>query len=472
MRVISKVITVFIFTSAIGVFAEENVAELTCAEFSSIVQFIQKNHLRFDSTSEREKATFLNAAFAETPDALRLLGYPMLAARFQQLDYAAQSEREQMKSPTQICQMLGSNLFRTAFLKGYARHLDPYSDFYLTEELDAKSSALEGEFVGVGIGTEVDHSFLRVTEVVPGGPAEHRLFVGDRISKIDGHPVDGLNDIEVRQRIRGERGTTVRFEGQREQEQFHAVITRDVVHQQSVSWNWLDGKVLQIKITRFFRQTAEQVERVVQTEGPKARGFLLDVRNNPGGLLQGARDVVNIFVPQGVVVYLKGRGIEDQVWALREGSETKKPVVVLMNGGTASAAEIVAGALQDYGRAILVGKRTYGKGSVQNIYETQTSVGTHYRGGIKLTTLWYYLPSGRSVKSLDPDVAIVDNEPTLSHPPMPYSGPDRIHVARHLGNFEMRRKAATPISGDKFHDSEEAGRAVLLKMLAGLPNQN
>lgn len=470
--------TVLVFTGSLigSSFAQDAADEssLSCLEFQSVQQFIERTHLRFEEISSEQRAQLLSDAFRETPDALRLLGYPMLAAQFEKAKFFERSRAENRSAPLEICQMFESNLYRTSFLKAYARHLDPYSDFYLTEELDAKSSALEGEFVGVGIGTEAEENALRITEVVPGGPAENKLFIGDRILKIDGHIVHGLNDIEIRQRIRGQRGSRVHFEGFRGNEKFQVAIVRNVVHQQSVSYSWLEGKVLQIKISRFFRQTAELVERVIRSEGVKAKGFILDLRNNPGGLLQGARDVVNLFVPQGVVVYLKGRGVEDQVWALRDSRELRKPVVVLINSGTASAAEIVAGALQDYGRAILVGQKTYGKGSVQNIYETQTALGIRYRGGVKLTTLWYYLPSGRSVKSLDPDVATADPDAnTMTHPIMPYSGPARIQVSRQVNGFEgfAKTKAGHLVTG-KFQNSEEAGRAVLMKMLAAVPNSN
>ncbi|MDB5036642.1 MAG: carboxyl-terminal protease family protein, partial [Bacteriovoracaceae bacterium] len=296
----------------------------------------------------------------------------------------------------------------------------------------------------------------------------NKIFVDDRILSIDGHSVRGLNEMEVRQRIRGDRGTRVAFVGKRAGKAFTTILTRDIVHQRSVESSWLDNQVLVIKIHRFFRQTAQEVERIVETDGLKAKGFILDLRNNPGGLLQGARDVVDLFVSQGVVVYLKGRGVEDQVWALREGGELKKPIVVLINGLTASAAEIVAGALQDYGRAILVGQKTYGKGSVQNIYETQSAVGTQYRGGLKLTTLWYYLPSGRSVKSLDPDIKIASHdEAEFVHPMMPYSGASRIPVKQvaDFGKAHFDKRASSLI--ERFQDTQEAGKALLLKMLAG-----
>jgi len=209
------------------------------------------------------------------------------------------------------------------------------------------------------------------------------------------------------------------------------------------------------------------------TQGKNAKGYILDLRNNPGGLLQGARDIVDFFIAQGVVVYLKGKNYDDQIWALREGGDTTKPLVVLVNEGTASAAEIVAGALQDYGRAIVVGQKTYGKGSVQNIYETQAALGTTFKGGLKLTTLWYFLPSGKNVRMMDPDVQLASatdtKEKTLDHPSMPYFGPDQIPVVpfqnlSEAHSTDFKRKANAIVSGSD--NSEEVGKKLLLEMLA------
>ncbi len=456
-----------LFLSIPQVQAQES---LNCVDFTSVLQFIEKQHLRFEWITFGERNKLAEDAIKGTPDALRLLGYPMLAEQFENIGLSATLKAIPKKNSFQVCEALKSSIFRAAFLKSYARSLDPYSDFYLPEELESKSSALEGEFVGVGIGTDVEGEFLRVNEVVPEGPADGKLFVGDKISTIDNHSVEGLNDAELRIRIRGEKGSIVSFAGERNDQPFRIEIVRNVVHQKSVSHSWGEDKVLFIKIHRFFRQTAQEVEQVVNSYGKQARGFILDLRNNPGGLLQGARDVVDLFVPQGVVVYLKGRGVEDQVWALKEGGEIKKPIVVLVNQGTASAAEIVAGALQDYGRAIVVGQRTYGKGSVQNIYETQTALGTKYQGGLKLTTLWYYLPSGKNVRSMRPDVVIktkADHENL--HPAMPYTGPDRIPVRMTQSlvareKFNLKKADRLAKSTD---DSEKLGRALLKETFAG-----
>lgn len=442
---------------------------LGCFDFAAVMEFNERHHLRFEQISEADKFKLMDDAAQGVPQVLRALGYSMMAGQYERFNLSEAIKSVPKRQWLQVCNKLQNTIFRGAFLKSFARNLDPYSDFYLSEELDTKASALEGEFVGVGVATEPEGKYIRVTEVVDDGPAAGKLLIGDLISHIDAHPVEGLNDSELRARIRGSKGSIVKFSGLRSDKSFEVAIARDIVHQKSVTYAWGDEKVLLIKIHRFFRQSALEVERVLKTEGRHAKGFILDLRNNPGGLLTAARDVVDQFVDQGVVVYLKGRSFDDQVWAVKEGGETRKPLVVLVNGATASAAEIVAGALQDYGRGIVVGQKTYGKGSVQNIYETQTALGTKYKGGLKLTTLWYYLPSGKSVRLLQPDIAVKAKETMeLAHATMPFLGPDHIQVENlpmPLSKNLSRLKKAGQIAENL--DEEQAGKVLLKEMLAG-----
>lgn len=447
----------------------ENV--LSCSEFKTVARFIQKQHLRFQQLQDSTSAIneLLESAKTSMPTTLRLLGYPFLAAQFENYRLAA-FKKINAQSLDQVCAYLETSTYRAAYLKSFARALDPYSDFYLNEELETKSSVVDGEFIGVGIGTDPKEDYLEITEVVAEGPAHVKLKPADKIYKIDGYPVSGLNEMEIRQRIRGRIGTEVKFSISRDSQMIDVTVVRDHIRQPSVSFAWMKDRVLSIKLSRFFKPTASEVETILAHEAPKARGIILDLRNNPGGLLQAARDVVDLFITQGVVVYLKGKNVEDQVWALRDGGYLNIPLVVLVNEGTASAAEIVAGALQDYGRAVVVGQKTYGKGSVQNIYETQQILNTRYKGGMKLTTLWYYLPSGRSVKSLDPDVHVMaaEGEKVIPHPQMPYRGADQIEVAQlplfgnrlALNSKKMEKLSKTAKS------SEEAGQALLLEKWA------
>lgn len=295
--------------------------ELSCSEFKSVFHFIQSNHLRFQPLSydrAREESTkLLSEAKFKIPETLRLLGYPLIAATIE--DRQLPAWKKNAVEPVEFCKVLATPLLRASYLKSFAKLLDPYSDFYLTEEVDTKASVIDGEFVGVGIATDPKEDFLEVTEVVENGPAYQKLMAGDHIYRIDGHPVQGLNEVEIRKRIRGIEATPVHFSGIRKEQPFEVAIQRAKIHQRSTSYAWLKDRVLLVHIHRFFRQTSEEVEHILALEASKAKGLILDLRNNPGGLLQGARDVIDLFISQGVVAYLKGRGVEDQIWALREG---------------------------------------------------------------------------------------------------------------------------------------------------------
>jgi len=444
-----------------------NDASLSCDEFQKIYSYFQENHLRFTLAPDTNREDLLAQAVKKVPEILRDMGYSFLAPQFEKnILQAFKVFKTETGNPdiSKICDVLVTSQYRAVFLKSYARLLDPYSDFYLSEELEIRSSVLDGEFVGVGIGTDPMEGYLSVNQVVEDGPAAGKLVIGDKILSIDGHAVKGLGELEIRQRIRGEKGTRVRFLVEREFKVIVVDIIRDRVQQRSVSSEMVDNRLLMIRVHRFYKQTPMEVEAALHSHGKKIRGMILDLRNNPGGLLQAARDLVDMFISSGVVVYLKGKDVDEQVWAMNDGGYLSMPLVVLVNEGTASAAEIVAGALQDYGRAMVVGHRTYGKGSVQNIYETQPALGIQYRGGFKLTTMFYYLPSGRNVTRLDPDLVSASSErKEIDHPVMPYFGPDQIAV----GNFKRLNKPWKFQGLDiASKPSEEIGKALLKRMLA------
>lgn len=462
-----------------SLFAQEPDSILSCDEFTKILTFINDQHLRFTIAPETDRLALIQQAKEKVSKTLNDLGYAFLAPQFSEkiLPIISKSEFRAQESSATLCEALQTSLYRGVFLKAYAKILDPYSDFFLSEELEIRSSVVDGEFVGVGISTDPFETYLQVNHVVEDGPAAKKLFVGDKIFKIDGHPIKGLSDLEVRQRIRGQMGSKVEFSVEREAERLQVEVTRGRVQQRSVSSEMIDNRFLMVRIQRFYRQTPFEVEQAIHKAGQKVRGIILDLRNNPGGLLQAARDVVDLFISSGVVVYLRGRDIDEQVWAMNEGGNLKTPLVVLVNEGTASAAEIVAGALQDYGRAVVVGHRTYGKGSVQNVYETQAILQTKYRGGFKLTTLFYYLPSGRNVDRLEPDVvsasADMSANEKLEHPEMPYRGPAQIQVIRYpgLGNhgFANAKTNLRLSSKETSVPTEEIGKTLLKKMIADRP---
>jgi len=448
---------------------------LSCDEFQKIFEYFHGQHLRFFLEPQTDRSALVTEAEKKLPEVLRDLGYQFLAAQYEKILLP-----KLLQSPTSDLNVLCSNLeassYRAVFLKSYAKLLDPYSDFYISEELEVRSSVIDGEFVGVGIATDPGDGYLEVNHVVEDGPAANKLFIGDRIYKIDGHPVKGLGELEIRHRIRGKKGTVVTFWVQRDQNELSVSIERDKVNQRSVVAEVVDNRFLMLKVMRFYRQTPLEVEAALQSHRSKVKGVILDLRNNPGGLLQAARDLVDLFISSGVVVYLRGREVEEQVWAMNDGGYLSLPLVVLVNEGTASAAEIVAGALQDYGRALVIGQRTYGKGSVQNIYETQSTLGLNYRGGFKLTTLFYYLPSGRNVSRLDPDIVASssgDKLEVIEHPMMPYRGPEKIAVgkikrARHHSNNSVWSEWKLNSEDLSTRTSEEVGKTLLLRMSADI----
>jgi carboxyl-terminal processing protease len=184
--------------------------------------------------------------------------------------------------------------------------------------------------------------------------------------------------------------------------------------------------------------------------------------------LQAARELVDLFISKGVVLHVRGI-YDDQMWAHEDGGYLKIPIVVLVNEKSASSSEIVAGALQDYGRALLVGTQTYGKSCIQNIYETKSGLGTDYEGGVKLTTLWYYLPSGRSVRHLNPDIPLASSQlKEVERLQLPYEWPDQISLSAPFASASTKvknviSKYSSSISQDS--SPEEAGRR-LLRMMA------
>jgi C-terminal peptidase prc len=441
---------------------------LQCHDFAAIYESMNAQHIRFEWDAGLKRESLVTEALAAMPQQLHDLGYHFLGAHL---------ERSPLKNvlanqaPQELCDSLSSSLYRAIFLKSYARLLDPYSDFYLAEEMNIRTSVVDGEFVGVGIGTDPVDQGLIVDYVVEGGPSDGKLMVGDIIFAVDGAKVAKLSELEIRHRIRGPKHTRVVFSLKREEKTLDVAVVRNTVVQTSVQAKMLDKNFLHIKVSRFFKQTPLEVEMALHQHRRTAKGVILDLRDNPGGLLQAARDLVDLFIGTGVVVYLRGSEFQEQVWAMSKGGFTEIPLIVVVNEGTASAAEIVAGALQDYHRALVVGRKTYGKGSVQNVYETQTALGTKYSGGFKVTTLFYYLPSGRNVESLEPDVwadsELMPLAKMQTPPKMPFRGPASISVHPVVQDSRWtpppRIKAAV---GAQASSVEDWSKAILQSLLA------
>lgn len=307
-----------------------------------------------------------------------------------------------------------SNIVNGA-LHGMLSALDPHSGFLDPEELSAMQEDTEGQFGGIGIQIGVKEGVLTVITPIEDTPGYRAgLLAGDRILAIDGHKTQGMSLPEAMTKLRGEKGSTVRLTilgRQAEEPREVAVVRDDIVVPTVKGARILKNGVGYIRIVQFSAPTAASVrEKMEQLVKKGMTSLVLDLRNNPGGLLTSAIEVSQLFLDRGaMVVSIKGRGSEDdeKVPSFSKGTFhwNKGPMVVLINGGSASAAEIVAGALQDHGRAVLVGDTSYGKGSVQSVIRLRPGGGA---SALRLTTAYYYTPSGRLIheKGIDPDIRV------------------------------------------------------------------
>lgn len=307
-------------------------------------------------------------------------------------------------------------------IKGTLRGLDPHSSFLDPDSYREMQVETSGSFGGLGIEITLRDDVLTVVAPIEGTPA-HRagLHSGDRIVKIDGLITKDMQLSDAVKRMRGKPGTKVTIsvvrEGWTEPKDFD--ITREQIRVQSVRTHDLGDSVAYIRLRQFQEQTSHDIEQALDKfakSGMKA--LVLDLRNNPGGLLTAAVEVTEKFVADGkLVVYTEGR-VRNQ--NMRFSAHAKKayseiPMVVLVNQGSASASEIVAGALQDYGRAVLVGTQTFGKGSVQTIIPLSDG------SGLRLTTAKYFTPKGRSIhgKGITPDIVVELPKPPPDQKPTP-----------------------------------------------------
>ena len=268
---------------------------------------------------------------------------------------------------------------------------------------------MENEFGGIGIQITLDDGQLQVLSPMYGTPAYRAgVLAGDRIVEIDGKSADGLSRDEAVERLRGDEGTsvtlTVVHPGKEAKEK--VTIKREKIHIDTVlgdhrkadgTWEYMfDAKqrVGYVRVTAFSRDTAAELQRVLaQLQAAKLRGLILDLRFNPGGLLSAAIEVSDLFISEGRIVSTKGRNSPERVWdAHKEGTFAGFPMVVLVNRYSASASEIVAACLQDHKRAAIIGERTWGKGSVQNVIELEDG-----RSALKLTTASYRRPNGKNI---------------------------------------------------------------------------
>lgn len=371
---------------------------------------------------------------------------------------------EELKAFTQALELVKRNYVENpnskelieGAIRGMIAGLDPHSSYMTERAFKEMSMDIKGEFQGVGIQIGIKNAQLMIIAPIEGTPGDRAgLAAGDKILKINEEWTKDLSIEQAVDKMRGPKGTDVRLlilrEGWEKPREFK--ITRDTIKVQSVKSKMLDDGIGYVKLIQFQGQTASELEKALK--GLEAKGIkklILDMRNNPGGILDTSVDVSGKFLSKDkLVVYLQGRQKTDRKDYLTTSSEQPRdyPMVVLVNTGSASASEIVAGALQDSKRALIVGTQTFGKGSVQTVFPLEDG------GGIRLTTAKYYTPSGRSIQNvgITPDIEVklpVVKEPKDGEP---------VHVMvrekdldRHLKNETVReeKKKEQPSSEEDF----------------------
>lgn len=339
-------------------------------------------------------------------------------------------------------------------IRGMLTSLDPHSSFMTPDMYKEMQIDTQGEFQGIGITIGTRDGILTVIAPIDDTPA-HRagILAGDKIVMIEDKPTKDMSLMEAVKLMRGPKGTQVTISILREGEPapIKHTITRDVIPLTSVKVKDIDRNIGYLRITNFAKKTStefgEALEKIRKEKGEDFKGLVLDLRNNPGGLLVSAIEIADHFIESGPIVTTKGR-LQNQNFAYNaktRGTEPQYPMVVLVNGGSASASEIVAGALQDSKKAILIGTTTFGKGSVQTIYRLGDG------SGMRVTTARYFTPSGRSIQAtgIEPDI-IVRNK----------GGTPRGHLREKdlTGHLENNQVEEDGVGGDE--QPEEEGPAL------------
>ena len=296
-------------------------------------------------------------------------------------------------------------------IRGMLTGLDPHSSYLDVEQFKELQVGTTGQFGGLGIEVGMENGFVKVIAPIDDTPAQRAgIEAGDLVIRLDATPVKGMSLNEAVKVMRGEPGTDIELTIVREglDKPFQVTITRDIIKVRSVKRRTLEPGYGYLRISQFQSKTADYLEDAIRDlkkeNDDNLKGLVLDLRNNPGGVLNGAVAVSDAFLTKGLIVYTEGR-IDDsrlRFNATPDDLLDGKPIVVLVNQGSASASEIVAGALQDHKRAIILGSQTFGKGSVQTILPL--SGGT----ALKLTTARYFTPSGRSIQAegITPDIEL------------------------------------------------------------------
>lgn len=284
---------------------------------------------------------------------------------------------------------------------------DPYSVYYTKEEYEDVEESSEGIFSGVGIVLTQDMETKAITVVKPmkDGPAQKAgIKAGDILTKVEGEEISSDEDLSsVVSRVKGKEGTKVTLTFSRDGKEKDYTLTRQEIKNPTVEYEMLENKVGYIKITEFDEVTVEQFDDALsQLENDGMKKLVLDLRDNPGGLLDAVVDIADRILPTGMIVYTEDKNGKKTEYEAKSAECVEQPIAVLINGNSASASEILAGAIQDYKAGTLVGTTSYGKGIVQNIFQLGDG------SAVKLTIANYYTPKGRNIhkKGIDPDVEV------------------------------------------------------------------
>jgi carboxyl-terminal processing protease len=359
-------------------------------------------------------------------------------------------------------------------INGMLSALDPHSAYLNPKNFRDMQVQTKGEFGGLGIEVTMENGVVKVVSPIDDTPAAKAgLQANDLITHLDGEQIVGLTLEQAVEKMRGPVNTPINLTVVRrgKDEPFDVKIVRDVIRINAVKAR-LEGDILYVKVSTFNEQThanlVKQVDALKKSLGKPVRGYVLDLRNNPGGLLDQAIAVSDDFLEKGAIVLTKGRGLEETQRAnARSGDIAEgKQVIVLINGGSASASEIVAGALQDHKRATVIGTRSFGKGSVQTIIPLGAN------GAIRLTTARYYTPSGRSIqaKGIEPDIVVEQELPPELQSKGPQRTPSEASLRGHLKNDGKDVKESTGSSSYVPKEAEKDTQLqYALKMLRGEP---
>jgi len=349
-------------------------------------------------------------------------------------------------------------------INGMLNALDPHSAYLNPKHFRDMQVQTRGEFGGLGIEVTMENGVVKVVAPIEDTPAARAgIMGGDLITHLDKEQILGLTLQEAVEKMRGPVNSPITLTIVRKnvEDPFEVKIVRDVIHINPVKYNAEGDDVGYIRVTTFNEQTTaklqEAVEDLEKKLGPKLKGFIIDLRNNPGGLLDQAISVSDAFLDQGAIVLTRGRNLEEtQRSNARPGDITEgQKVIVLINGGSASASEIVAGALQDHHRATLVGTRSFGKGSVQTIIPLGSN------GALRLTTARYFTPSGRSIqaKGIEPEIVVEEELPEELKKKAEAQEPRgeanlRGHLKGEDGEEEEESGSSTYVPADKEKDTQ------------------